>query len=191
MPVLTVERAQELLHVTTTQTHLRQHALAVSGAMGAMAQHMNEDVAHWEAVGLLHDYDYEQFPEEHLQHTEQPLRAAGVDEVSIRAILAHGWEFCNAVEPQSALEKSLYTLDALTGLVSATAKMRPNGISDLNAASVNKKFKDKSFAAGVNRAVITKGLAMLGMERAEAMSICIEGMRPHAEKLGLTGKGAA
>lgn len=190
MAALTVERAQELLHASTQQRHLLQHALAVSGAMGAMARHMNEDTQSWEAVGLLHDYDYEQFPEEHLQHTEQPLRAAGVDETSIRAILAHGWELCNAVEPQTAMEKSLYTLDALTGLVSATAKMRPNGISDLSASSVIKKFKDKSFAAGVNRAVITKGLAMLGMERADVVTICIEGMRPHAEQLGLTGKGA-
>lgn len=191
MEKLNKQRALELLHTTTSQPHLLQHALAVSGAMGAMADHFGADANYWEAVGLLHDYDYEHYPEEHLQHTEQPLRDAGVDEESIRAILSHGWGICSDLAPLTDMEKSLYTMDCLTGLLSATAKMRPGGITDLASASVTKKFKDKSFAAGVNRETISKGLALLGMDRAEVIAICIEGMKPHAQKLGLMGKPSA
>ncbi len=178
-------KAQELMQSSTSQPHLRQHALAVSAAMGAMARHFGEDVELWEAVGLLHDYDYEQFPEEHLQHTDEPLRAAGVSEEIIRAILSHGWGQCTEVEPQSLMEKCLFTVDGLTGLISAAARMRPRGISDLAAASVTKKFKDKAFAAGVNRQIIQQGVEMLGMDRAEVFTLCIEGMKPHADALGL------
>ena len=101
--------------------------------------------------GFLHDYDYQQYPEEHLRHTEAPLCEAGVDEESIRAILAHGWGVCSDVEPLTEMEKSLYVVDAASALVGAAAKMRPTGISDLQASSVTKKFKDRSFAATVNR----------------------------------------
>lgn len=188
MGKLSKEKAQELLQSTTTMPHLMQHGLAVSSAMGAMGRCFGEDSEYWEAVGMLHDYDYQQYPEEHLQHTEQPLRDAGVDEESIHAILSHGWGLCTEEEPRTNMEKSLYALDSLTGLISATAKMRPNGIMDLEPASVAKKFKDKKFAAGVNREVIQKGIEMLEMERAEVIAICIEGMKPYAQELGLTGK---
>lgn len=90
---LTMETARELLQKTTTQPQLLQHALAVSAAMGAMARHFGAEAEHWEAVGFLHDYDYQQYPEEHLRHKEAPLCEAGVDEESIRAILAHGWGY--------------------------------------------------------------------------------------------------
>lgn len=188
MKQLDVSTAEELLRTTTTQPHLFQHAWAVSCAMAAMASHFGENPQYWAAVGLLHDYDYEKYPEEHLQHTEAELRAAGVDEESIRAILSHGWGQITNLEPQSMMEKSLYTLDSLTGLISATAKMRPTGISDLTATSVVKKFKDKSFAAGVHRDLISQGLEMMGMERAQAITICIEGMKTEAKRLGLTPK---
>ena len=102
MAGLTMERAQELLHSTTTEAHLFEHAIGVSAAMGAMARHFGEDAAYWQAVGYLHDYDYEQYPEEHLKHTEEPLHAAGVDEESIRAILAHGYGLCSDVEPHTS-----------------------------------------------------------------------------------------
>lgn len=189
MEKLTMERAEELLKTSTTQAHLFQHALAVSSAVGAMAKHFKDDVSYWEAVGYLHDYDYEKYPVEHLLHTEEPLREAGVDEESIRAIMAHGWGLVTDVEPLSNLEKSIYTMDALSGLVSATAKMRPNGISDLTSSSVVKKLKDKSFATGVRRETIQTGIEMLGMERADIISICIEGMKPHALKLDIQGRG--
>lgn len=180
-------KAKELLETTTTQSHLFQHALAVSSAMGAMAKHFGEDSDYWEAIGLLHDYDYEKYPEEHLQHTKTPLEEVGLDEKTIRAILSHGFGRCTDVKPESNLEKSLFIMDALSGLVSATAKMRPQGIMDLTPSSVNKKFKDKKFAAGVDREVISEGLEMLGMERSEVISICIEGMKTQAEALGLMG----
>jgi len=187
MEKLTRETAKALLKSTTTEPHLLQHAVAVSAALGAMAEHFDADIDYWEAVGYLHDYDYQQYPEEHLKHTESPLREAGVDEESIRAILSHGYNICTDIVPETDMEKSLYTVDALTGLISATAKMRPAGITDLTAKSVAKKFKDKSFAAGVNRDTILKGLEMLGMERAQAFTICIEGMKPYAQQLGLLG----
>lgn len=190
MPKLEMQTAKTLLHETTTQPHLRQHALAVSAAMGAMARHYGEDDAYWEAVGYLHDYDYEQHPEEHLQHTREPLLAAGVDEAAVRAILAHGWGLCTDVEPQTLMEKSLYAVDELTGLISATARMRPNGIMDLEPKSVKKKFKDKAFAAKIDREVIRKGAELLGLDLGEMIALCIEGMKAHAAELGLEGAGA-
>ena len=188
MAGLTMERAKELLHSTTTEAHLFEHAIGVSAAMGAMARHFGEDEAYWQAVGYLHDYDYEQYPEEHLKHTEEPLRAAGVDEESIRAILAHGWGLCSDVEPKTPMEKSLFTVDELTGLVAAAAKMRPLGITDLEVSSLKKKFKDKKFAAKIDRDVIRQGCEMLGMPLEEVMAICIEGMKPVADQLGIGPK---
>lgn len=189
MEKLTMERAKELIASTTTQQHLLQHALAVSAAMGAMAKHYGEDIAYWEAVGFLHDYDYEQHPEEHLAFTKEPLEAAGVDADAIRAILAHGYDLCTDVKPESNLEKSLFAVDELTGLISATAKMRPSGISDLTAKSVRKKFKDKHFAAKIEREVIQQGADMLGMDLGQMIEICIEGMKPYALELELDGTG--
>lgn len=189
MPTLTPELAQTLLHSTTTEPHLLQHALAVSAAMGAMARHFNEDELLWQAVGLLHDYDYQQHPDEHLQHTAAPLAAAGVDEPSIRAILAHGWGLCTDVQPLTNMEKSLYAVDELTGLISAAAKMRPDGIAGLEVSSVKKKFKDKRFAAKIERPVILQGAEMLGISLEDLIALCIEGMRPHAAQLGLQGTG--
>lgn len=189
MPKLTMDTARALLHTTTQQPHLRQHALAVSAAMGALARHFKEDEAYWQAVGYLHDYDYEQYPDAHLQHTEAPLLAAGVDAESVRAILAHGYGLCTEVKPETNLEKSLYAVDELTGLIGATARMRPAGIADLAPKSVKKKFKDKAFAAKIDRRVIQNGADMLGMDLGELIALCIEGMRPFAAELGLAGTG--
>lgn len=188
MEKLTLARAKELLKTTTTEQHLFEHAIGVSACMGAMAKHFGQDPAYWEAVGYLHDYDFEKYPEEHLDHTEQPLREAGVDEESIRAILAHGYTLRNEVEPKTEMEKSLFTVDELSGLIAATAKMRPGGVTDLEASSVRKKFKDKRFAAKIDRAIIQKGCDMLGMELAEVITVCISGMREHAEELGIGAK---
>ena len=191
MEKLTMEQARALLASTTTEAHLFEHAVGVSAAMGAMARHFGADPAYWEAVGYLHDYDYEQYPEEHLQHTEQPLRDAGVDEESIRAILAHGWGLVNDVEPRTDLEKSLFTVDELTGLVAATARMHPEGIAGLKVSSVRKKFKDKRFAAKIDRDVILKGCELLGMDLADVIGLCIEGMTARADALGLGPKAPA
>ena len=188
--MLTLERAKELNGTMVTEAHLIMHALSVSAAMGAMAEHFGEDKEHWQAVGYLHDYDYEKFPEEHLAHTKEPLLAAGVPEEDVRAILSHGYGICSDVEPVTNMEKSLYTVDELTGIIGACARMRPNGLADLEASSFMKKFKDKKFAAKCDRELIRGGCEMLGMEVKEVAEICIEGMRPFAEELGLTGTGA-
>ena len=159
--------------------------------MGAMAKHFGEDVEHWQAVGYLHDYDYQEFPEEHLQHTEKELLAQGVSEEDVRAILAHGFEIVNQVEPKTNMEKSLFTVDELTGIIQACARMRPNGILDLEVKSFIKKFKDKKFAAKCNRDYILKGCALLGMDVKDVAAICIEGMREHAAEIGLAGNAGA
>ena len=186
MSQLTMEEARRLLATTTTEKHLFEHAIGVSSAMGAMARHFGEDPAYWEAVGYLHDYDFELFPEEHLQHTANELRAEGVDdEVAIRAILAHGYGSCSDVEPHTLMEKSLFTVDELTGLVGATARMRPGRLSDLEVPSVKKKFKDKKFAAKIKRETILKGCEMLDMPLEEVIGLCIEGMRGQMDALGL------
>ena len=185
--MLTLEKAKELTNSTTTEPHLIVHATSVMAAMGAMAEHYGEDKEHWEAIGYLHDYDYEQYPEEHLQHTEEPLLEAGVPEEDVRAILAHGYGICNDVEPVTNLEKSLYAVDELTGIISACARMRPHGITDLTVKSFMKKFKDKRFAAKCNRDVIKDGCERLGMEVRDVAEICIEGMKPYAAEIGLLG----
>ena len=185
--MLTLERARELNGTMVTEEHLWLHAKNVCYAMGAMAEHFGADVEHWQAIGLLHDYDYEKYPEEHLQHTREPLLAAGLSEEEVRAILSHGWGLCSDVKPLTELEKSLYTVDELTGIIQACARMRPRGIRDLELKSFMKKFKDKKFAAKCDREVIRKGCEMLGMELSQVAEICIRGMREHAEELGLQG----
>ncbi|MDD4849395.1 MAG: hypothetical protein PHO10_01700 [Gemmiger sp.] len=189
--MLTLPRAKELLATTTTEGHLFEHAQAVSACMGAMAAHFGADAAYWQAVGYLHDYDYQQYPDAHLQHTEQPLRDAGVEEEAVYAILAHGYGLCNQVEPQSPLDKSLYTVDELSGLIAATAKMNPEGIAGVKVSSVKKKFKDKKFAAKIDRAVILDGCSRLGMELGEVIEICLAGMLPYADVLGIGPKAGA
>ena len=188
--MLTLERARELNDTMVTEEHLRIHALNVSYAMGAMARHFGEDAEHWEAIGLLHDYDYQQFPDEHLKHTAEPLLAAGVEPDEVRAILSHGYGICTDVEPVTNLEKSLFTVDELTGIIQACARMRPQGITDLEVKSFMKKFKDRKFAAKCDRDLVIKGCEMLGMDIRDVAAICIEGMKPHAAQIGLLGTEA-
>ncbi len=185
--MLTIERAHELNDAMVTEDHLLLHAKNVSYALGAMARHFGEDAAHWEAIGYLHDYDYEKFPEEHLLHTEQPLLEAGLSREEVRAILSHGYGIINDVKPETNLEKSLFTVDELTGIIQACARMRPHGITDLEVKSFMKKFKDKRFAAKCNRELILQGCEMLGMELRDVAAICIEGMKEHAAELELLG----
>lgn len=183
--MLTLERATELNNTMVTEEGLILHAKNVCYAMGAMARHFGEDEEHWKAIGMLHDYDYEKYPEEHLAHTEEPLREAGLEEEEIRAILSHGYGICTDVKPETNMEKSLFTVDELTGIVQACARMRPNGITDLGVKSFMKKFKDKRFAAKCDRDLIKKGCGMLDMDVKEVAAIVIEGMKEHAEELGL------
>lgn len=185
--MLTLERAKELNDAMVTEDNLRKHALNVMSAMGAMAEHFGEDKEHWMAIGYLHDYDYEKYPDEHLAHTEQPLLEAGVDPDDVRAILSHGYGLCTDVEPLNNMEKSLYTVDELTGIIQACARLRPHGITDMTVKSFMKRFKDKRFAAKCNRELILDGCERLGMELRDVAEICIEGMKEHAEELGLLG----
>ena len=185
--MLTLERATELTLSTTTEEHLLIHAKNVCYAMGAMAAHFGADREHWQAVGMLHDYDYQEYPEEHLRHTEQPLLEAGVPAEDVRAIMSHGYDIVNDIKPETDMEKSLFTVDELTGIIQECARMRPRGIRDLEVKSFMKKFKDKKFAAKCDRELILKGCELLGMEVQEVAAICIEGMREHAEEIGLAG----
>ncbi len=188
--MLTIERAKKLNDSRVTEHHLIIHAKNVMYAMGAMADHFGESREHWMAVGYLHDYDYEKFPEEHLKHTEKELLAEGIDPADVRAILSHGYGICTDVKPETDMEKSLFTVDELTGIIQACARMRPNGISDLEVKSFMKKFKDKKFAAKCDRELIVRGCEMLGMDVAAVAEICIEGMKPYAADIELLGTGA-
>ncbi|HOS18081.1 MAG TPA: HD domain-containing protein [Clostridia bacterium] len=189
MSALTMDQAKRLIEKNVTEPHLLLHALAVSSAMGAMAEHFGEDKAHWEAIGYLHDVDYEKYPEEHLDHARTLLEGENIDEADIRAILSHGYGLRNDVVPQTNLEKSLYAVDELTGIVQAASLMRPTGLSDLEVPSLKKKFKDKKFAAKCSREVIQQGCDMLGLPLEEVMELVIRGMRAHMDELGLGPKG--
>lgn len=186
MEKLTLEEAKKLNDTMVTEEHLKLHAANVAACMEAMAKHFGEDPEHWAAVGYLHDYDYEKYPEEHLAHTEEPLREAGVPEEDIRAILSHGYSIVNDVKPETNMEKSLFTVDELSGIIQAAARIRPNGIVDMDLKGFMKKWKSKNFAAKCNRPLILQGCEMLGMDIRDVAGICIEGMKAHAEELHLT-----
>lgn len=189
MSTLTLEKAKEILAKHTTEAHLFTHAAAVSAAMGAMAELFGEDAAHWAAIGWLHDVDYEKFPEAHCRHVRELLAPEGVGEDDIAAIISHGWGLVtDEVEPVTPLQKSLFTVDELTGIVQAYALMRPEGMDGMEVKSLKKKFKDKRFAAKCDRAVIRRGLDMLGLDADAVMAACIRGMQAHKDELGLAAQ---
>jgi putative nucleotidyltransferase with HDIG domain len=165
---------------------LLKHAYSVEGVMRYIARKMGEDEEKWGIVGLMHDLDYERFPDQHCKKSQEILHERGWPEEYIRAIVSHGWGICNDIEPQTNMEKTLYAVDELTGLITAVALIRASrSVADLEAKSVMKKWKDKSFAAGVNRSVIEKGAAMLGVELRDLITDVIMGMRKVAERIGL------
>ena len=185
----TREQAWELLNEYNSNDGLIKHALAVEAVMRYMARKRGEDEEKWSAIGLIHDLDYERYPEEHCKKTEEILRAQGWPEDYVRAVVSHGWGICTEVEPQSEMEKVLFTIDELTGLIVAAALVRPSrSVMDLTAKSVKKKWKDKRFAAGVDRELIEKGAQMLGLELSELITDTIMGMREAAAALGLEGQ---
>lgn len=180
--------AWALLTEYVSSDNLRRHALAVEAVMRHMARKRGEDEDLWGVVGLVHDVDYERFPDEHLKHAPDILAEHGWPAELIRAVLSHGWGICTDVKPISALEKTLFAIDELTGLVSAAALVRPSrSILDLPVKSVRKKWKDKAFAAGVDRSIIEKGAAMLDMELNDLIGDTIDGMKAAAAELGLQG----
>ncbi len=188
MFIPTRENAFALLKEYNQNEGLIKHAVAVAGVMRYFAKRLEEDEEKWGIVGLIHDLDYEKFPQEHCLKTEQILRERSWPEEYIRAALSHGFGICTDVEPQSRMEKVLYAIDELTGLVVTTALVRPSkSVLDTKPKSVKKKWKDKRFAAGVDRSVIEKGVEMLGMDLNEVIDWTIEGMKEVAEEIGLKG----
>lgn len=178
--------AFSLLKEFNTSESLIKHALAVEAAMRFSARKHGEDEEKWGIVGLIHDLDYERYPDEHCVKTGEILRERKWPEEYIRAAVSHGWGICSDVEPQSLMEKTLYAVDELTGLVTACALVRPSkSVMDLKPKSVRKKWNVKGFAAGADRALIEKGARMLGVEIDELISDVITGMREVFPKIGL------
>lgn len=185
------EAAFALLQEYVKSESLLKHALTVEAVMRSFAEKYQENEDKWGIIGLLHDIDFEMYPEQHCQKTRSILEPRHWPEEYIRAIESHGFKLVNDVEPITTLEKVLYTIDELTGLISATALLRPSkSILDLEVKSVKKKWKQSSFAAGVNRAVIEDGANMLGMSIEEVIAETISGMRKVADDIGLRGSVA-
>ena len=184
----TREEAWKLLTENVPSDGLQRHALSVEAVMRHMARRAGADEAAWGLVGMCHDIDYERWPEQHCVKAREILEGAGWPEELIRAVVSHGWGICSDVEPLTLMEKTLFAVDELTGLVTAAALVRPSrSVLDLGSKSVLKKWKDRSFAAGVDRGVIEKGAAMLGMELPALTEETIAGMRTVAEAIGLKG----
>lgn len=187
----TREEAYALLTEYNQSESLIKHALSVEAVMRHFAPRFGGDPEVWGVVGLVHDLDYEKWPEEHCKKTEEILKERGWPEELVRAVVSHGWGIVTEVEPKSDMEKVLFATDELTGLVTATALVRPSkSILDMSAKSVKKKWNQKAFAAGANREIIARGAEMLGMELSELISETITGMRPVAEQIGLAGSAA-
>jgi len=187
----TRDEALSLLQEYNESEALIRHALAVEAVMRYSARKRGQDEEKWGVIGLVHDLDYERFPEQHCHKTEEILRERGWPEGYIRAVLSHGWGLCTDVEPQTDLEKTLYAMDELTGLVAATALVRPSrSVLDMKVKSVKKKWKDKGFAAGVNRGIIEQGAALLGVGLDELIDDAIMAMREVADPIGLKGEVA-
>jgi len=182
---MTRDEALALLKKYNKTEALVNHGKAVEAVMKAFAKHYGEDELYWGNVGLLHDLDYEQWPELHCVKTEELLKEENVEEPFIRAICSHGWKICTDIEPKLQMEKVLYTIDELCGLINATALMRPTKMEGMKVKSVNKKFKSPAFAAGVNREVIKEGAQLMGMELSQIMEISIEAMKEAASDIGL------
>ncbi|WP_026843125.1 HDIG domain-containing metalloprotein [Citrifermentans bremense] len=184
----TRETTWELIKEYLPSDQMQRHSLAVEAVMRHLAKKYGEDEEMWGVIGLAHDVDYERYPDQHCHRAPEILSEAGWPEEYIRAVVSHGWGICSDVEPLSRLEKTLFTIDELTGLVAASALVRPSkSILDLPVKSVTKKWKDKAFAAGADRSVIEKGAAMLGVELPELIADTIDGMRTEAEAIGLKG----
>jgi putative nucleotidyltransferase with HDIG domain len=184
----TRDEAFELLKKYNRSESLIKHALAVEGVMRYCARKRGADEGKWGVIGLIHDLDYEQFPDQHCIKTASILEELNWPEEYIRAVVSHGWGIVTDVKPQSEMEKVLYAIDELTGLVTTTALVRPSkSVLDMKPKSVKKKWKDKRFAAGVDRSIIEKGAEMLEVQVSDLIMDTIMGMREVAEQIGLKG----
>ena len=184
----TRDEALKLLHEYNKSDSLRKHAYAVEGVMRYFARKNREDEDKWGIIGLIHDLDYEKYPDQHCTKTKEILEEQGWPQEYIRAVVSHGWGICSDVKPESTLEKTLYAIDELTGLIAANAMVRPSkSVMDMSVKSVKKKWKSPSFAAGVDRSIIQRGAERLGVEIGELIEGTIMGMREVAEEIGPKG----
>ena len=172
-------KAWELLRTYNKDHFHLQHALTVEAVMRWFANDLGygAEADYWGTVGLLHDIDFELYPEQHCVKANEMLHELDVDEEVIHAVISHGYGICIDVEPVKYMEKVLFAVDELTGLIGAAALMRPTGISDMEPKSVMKKFKDKKFAAGCSRDVIRQGAEMMGVELNELVAMTLDAMR--------------
>ena len=180
--------AKDLLHEWVENEGLRKHMYAVEAAVRFYARKLGEDEETWGLAGLLHDLDWERYPDTHPHEGVARLRDDGYPEEVIHAVLAHGYPERTDVPPETPLDKVLFACDELCGLVHAACLVRPTGIDDLRPKSVTKKLKDRSFAAGVNREDVARGIELIGIERSEHIQNVIDGMREIAEQLGIRGE---
>ncbi len=185
----TREEALTLFKEYNASESLLKHALAVEGVMRYIAEKKGEDPEIWGMIGLVHDLDYEQYPDQHCTKTKEILESRNWPEEYVRAVISHGYGICSEVEPKTELEKTLFAIDELTGLVATTALVRPSkSVLDMKVKSVKKKWKDKAFAAGVNREIIQKGAEMLNTDIDDLINDTIMGMRTVAAEIGLEGE---
>ena len=174
----TPEKALEIIKEYNKEAFHIEHAETVGRVMAYFAaEHDSERVDFWKSVGILHDIDFELYPEQHCIKAKEMLSAMNMDEELIHAVISHGYGICIDVAPESYMEKVLFAVDELTGLIGAAALMRPTGMEGMEAKSIKKKFKDKKFAAGCSREVITQGAEMLGMELGELFEKTIAAMQ--------------
>ena len=174
----TPEQAKELMQRYNKEPFHIQHAETVSKVMGELAKKFDPDkVDFWRSVGMLHDIDFELYPEQHCVKANEILHELDVDEDVIHAVVSHGYGICSDVAPEKYMEEVLFAVDELTGLIGAAALMRPTGISDMESKSVIKKFKDKKFAAGCSREIILKGAELCGLTIEELMQQTLDAMR--------------
>ncbi|WP_072469298.1 HD domain-containing protein [Urinicoccus massiliensis] len=184
----TRQDAEKLLYEYTESEALRQHGHQVEVVMEYFAKINDEDVDRWGTVGLLHDLDYEKYPDQHCIKVREILEAHDYPEEIIRAIQSHGYGMCCDVKPESKMEKILYTIDELTGIINAACLLRPSrSVLDLKLKSLKKKYKDKKFAAGCDRAIIENGIEHLDYSADEVMELTIKALQDQAEKAGLKG----
>lgn len=179
------DEALELLHEWVANENLRKHMLAVEAAVSSYAREQGQDPELWGLAGLLHDLDWEKYPDEHPLRAAETLRERGYPEEVVHAILAHRSDF-TGVEPETPLDRTLVACDEITGLVTATALVRPNGIDDLKPKSVRKKMRDSAFAAGVDRQSILDGVELISIDFDEHIANVIDAMREISDELGLS-----
>ena len=183
---ITREKALELLKKYNKETFHLEHALTVEAVMAWLAEKRGygEEKEYWAITGLLHDIDFEKYPDKHLEHTPRILEEAGVGEDMIRSIVSHGYGICSDVEPLHEMEKILYAMDELSGLIGAAALVRPSkSVSDMQVSSVKKKFKSKGFAAGCDRETIQKWADALGWTLDELIARTLEAMQASEDEI--------